>query len=243
MKVEIPIPRHFPRAAASARRASKPVPVGGLQRQVQRGVVVALVVLQRDRRLVGELADEVLAADLDPVHPELARRLVDQPLEQVRRLGPPCAAQRVNRHRVGEERLDLAVDRRRGVRSREEDAVQVRRNTGGEGGEVRAQVGLGGDVQPQEVAVRVQRELRRADVVAPVRVRLEGVDALAGPLDRPAELPGGPGQDRLFRVVRDLRAEPAAHVGRHDPQLVLGQSEDEGAQQQPDQVGVLARCV
>ena len=85
--------------------------------------------------------------------------------------------------------------------------------------------------------------LRRADVVAAVRVGLEGVDALAGPLDGPAELPGGPGQDRLFRVVRDLRAEAAAHVGRHDPQLVLGKAEDEGAEEEAGQVGVLAGCV
>ena len=76
-----------------------------------------------------------------------------------------------------------------------------------------------------------------------MRVRLEGVDALAGPLDGPAELPGGPGEDRLFRVVRNLGAEPAAHVGRHDPQLVFGQAKHEGAEEQADQVGVLARCV
>ena len=239
----MPIPRHFPRAAASARLSLEAIPVGGVQRQVQRRVVVALVVLQRDRRLVRELADEVLAADLHPVHPELHGRLFDQPLQQVGRLGPPRAAQRVDRHRVGEERLDLAVDRRRRVWSREEDAVQVRRDAGCEGGEVRPQVGLGRDAQSEEVAVRVQREMRRAEVVATVRVRLEGVDALAGPLDGPAELPGGPGQDRLFRVVRDLRAEPAAHVGRHDPQLVLGQSENEASEEQPDQMRVLARCV
>ena len=235
-------------AALSARRRFFPpgleaVPVGGLERQVQRGVVVAHVVLERDGRLVGELADEVLAPELDAVHPEFPGGLFDQPFQQVGGLGASRAAQRVDRHRVGEERLDLDVDRGGCVRSREEDAVQVRRDAGSEGGQVRAQVGFGGYAQPQEGAVRGKRHLGRADVVAAVGVRLECVETLAGPLDGPAELPGGPGQDRLLRVVRDLRSEAAAHVGRHDPQLVLREAEDEGAEEQPGEVGVLARCV
>ena len=85
------MPRSLPRAFRLLPCASaKPLVVDRLEREVERRVVVADVVLQRDRRLVGELVrlDEVLAPDLDPVDAQLARGLVDQALEQVGRLGP-----------------------------------------------------------------------------------------------------------------------------------------------------------
>ena len=60
------------------------------------------------------------------------------------------------------------------------------------------------------------------DVVAAVRVGHEGFGALGGPLDRPADLAGGPGDDRLLGIVEDLGAEAAADIGRDDAQLASG---------------------
>ena len=92
--------------------------VGQLHRLVQRRVVVAGVVEQRDRRLVREGADEVAPADLVLVDVQLARRGLDQALDDVGRLGPARAAIRVDRRGVGEHRGHFAVDRRRRVLAR-----------------------------------------------------------------------------------------------------------------------------
>ena len=77
-------------------------------------------------------------------------------------------------------------------------------------------------------------------MVAAVRVGHEAFGALAGPLHRAAHLAGRPGDDRLFGVVVDLRAEAAADIRRHDAQLVLRDVQHEGAHQQPDHMRVLA---
>ena len=94
--------------------------------------------------------------------------------------------------------------------------------------------------QRQELAVRVERQLDLGHVVAAVRVGDEGLRPRRGPLHRPADRLGGEGDEGLLGVVEDLRAEAAADVGRHHPQLVLGDAEHEGAHQQPDHVRVLA---
>ena len=75
--------------------------VGADQRLVQRGLVVAAVILQGDRRLVGEGIgrDEVAAADLDLVDPSLPRRDIDQALHQEGRFRPAGAAIGIHRGR------------------------------------------------------------------------------------------------------------------------------------------------
>jgi len=56
-------------------------------------------------------------------------------------------------------------------------------------------------------------------------------------------LAGGPGHDRLFGVVVNLRSETAADIGGHNPQPRLRDVQHKGAHQQADHVRVLARRV
>ena len=88
--------------------------------RVERRVVVARVDRQARRHRVRELLDEVLAAKLDRIHPELGRQSVHRPLEDVGRLGPPGSAVRVGRRRVREDagERDAVVRDRRTARSR-----------------------------------------------------------------------------------------------------------------------------
>src|SRR5262249_44138927 len=62
---------------------------------------IAAVIGYAERRLVRHRGggNEILAPELQPVHSELARRIVDQALDDVGRLGPPGSA--VRRRRVG----------------------------------------------------------------------------------------------------------------------------------------------
>ena len=99
------------------------------------------------------------------------------------------------------------------------------------------------DLERQELRVRVERQFDMGDVVAAMRVGHEAFRALGGPFDRAAQLAGGPGDDRLFGVMVDLRAEAAADIGGDDAQFRLGDVEDEGAHQEPDHMRVLARRV
>ena len=75
--------------------------VGELQRLVERLRVVADVVGENDRRLMREGRDEVLAPELGRIASGLARRLLDDALDQKGRLRPARAADGVDRHGIG----------------------------------------------------------------------------------------------------------------------------------------------
>src|SRR3546814_10521552 len=70
-----------------------------------------------DRRLVREgiRRHEVLLAQFDRVHLQLARRRLDDALDHIGGFRPAGAAIGIHRRGVGEHRLDLGIDRRRGV--------------------------------------------------------------------------------------------------------------------------------
>ena len=219
--------------------------VGELERLVERGLVVAGVVHQRDRRLIGEgvLGDEVLAPQLRRIAPGLTGRGLDDGLEQIGRLRPPGAAVGVDRRRVGVDRIDRAMDRRRLVLPGEQGGVEIGRDAGREGRQIGAHVRDRVDLQRGEVAVGIERQLGLGDVVAAMGVGEEALAALGGPLDRPAEPLGGEQADALLGVDEDLGAEAAADVGRDHPELVLGRDADERRDHQARDVRVLARGV
>ena len=217
--------------------------IEALQRLVQRRLVVPAVIEQGDGRLVRELVlgDEVLPPQVQRIHRQLLRGEVDHPLHQVARLRPTGAAVRVHGRRVREHGRDVDMDRRRAVRARQQGAVEVGRNAGREQRQVRAHVGDGLDPEPEDAAVRGERHLSIAVVIAAVRVGEEAFAPVGSPLHRARESARGPGHHALLRVDEDLRTEAASHVRRDHSQLVLGQSEHERGHQQPVHVGVLGR--
>jgi hypothetical protein len=140
---------------------------------------------------------------------------------------------------VRQRRPYVGVDQRRRVLAGQQRGVEVGRHGRGEGRQIRAHIGDGLDLQAQELAVLVERQLGMGDMVAAVRVGLERFAALGGPLDRPADPGRRPGDHRLFVVAEDLAAEAAAHVGGNDAQLVLGDAQHERRQDQAQHVRVL----
>ena len=192
---------------------------------------------------MGKLGDEVLPAQRDRVDPELMRRLVDHPLELEGRLRPARPAIGIDRHRVGEDRLDVHVDERRAVIAGHQRAVQPGRDRRRERAEIRAHVGMRVGADRGKIVVRVQRQLDLRHVIAPVGVGHERLGARTGPFHRAVQRLGGKGAERLLGVMKDLRAEPAADIRGDHPQLVLGDAQHEGPHQQPDDMRVLARGV
>src|SRR5207249_9834277 len=65
----------------------EPRDVRHLHHRIEGRVIVSGVVAERDRRLIGKLPDEVLAADAGWIELHFARSRFDQPLDDVGRLG------------------------------------------------------------------------------------------------------------------------------------------------------------
>ena len=94
--------------------------------------------------------------------------------------------------------------------------------------------------QAQHLAARVESQLGVGDMITAMSVRQERFGAVGRPFDRPLDLLGGPGADRLFIVDENLGAEAAAHVGRDYAQLVLRRDALKRRQHHPREMRVLA---
>src|SRR6516165_8596589 len=131
--------------AASCRflpTAGETRPSRDFERLRQRSIVVARVILQHHRGLVGEgvARDEVAPPDLDAIYAEIARCDVDQPLQHESCFGPAGATVGVGWHGVREYHPDLAVYRRGGIDACEQRAIKVGWNVGPERRDVGADI-------------------------------------------------------------------------------------------------------
>ena len=219
--------------------------VGGFESHVERLEIIAAVVGERHRRGVGEgvVGDEVAPAELHRVDLHLARRAIDEALDDIAGLRAPGAAIGVDRRGVGEDSLDLDIDRRRGVVAGEQGAVAPGGNRRREAAEIGPEIGQRGDTHGEELAVRVEGELRLGEVVARLVVGEEDLAAVGRPLDGTAKPGGEPQNQRLLVIERALGAKATAHIGCYHTQLVLGKLQDESGDQQPVHMRRLARCI
>ena len=180
--------------------------------------------------LVGHLVGPhvVAPAQLDAVDAELGRRLVDEALHVIVRLGPAGAA--VSRHRrgVGEHELRRHVQQRRAVDAHRVLHRVVGRHHRRRGADVGAEVAVAGDAQREEAPVRVEGELGGHLVVAPLLVGDEASRALVGPLHRAPQRPRRVREAHVLRVDRALHAEGAADLPGAHAHLVLGYAENVG---------------
>ena len=81
----MPMPRSLPRLRRFVAALVEAGVVGRLQRHVERGEIIAAVIGERDRRLIGigVLGDEVAPAQFGRVDLQLARRHVDDALDDI----------------------------------------------------------------------------------------------------------------------------------------------------------------
>ena len=86
--------------------------------------------------------------------------------------------------------------------------------------------------------LRVEGQLGRRDVVAALAVRQEGLGAVAGPLDRPAQLLRGERGHRVLGIEHRLHAEAAADIGRDHPDL-FGREAEIGGERVAERPGSL----
>ena len=217
----------------------KSLVVGKLHRLLERGVIVAGVIGHDHRRLVREFVDEVLAPQFGGILPHLPRADLDQPLDHEGRFRTPGAAIGVDRHRIGVDGIDLAIDLRDLVLARQQRGIEISRHRGRERRHIGAEIGDGLDAKTENLAVGIEGHLGVGDMIAPVGVGEERLRAVGHPFHRPPDALGRPQRHDLFGVNENLRAEAAADVGRDHAQLVLRRHADEGGDHQPRDVRIL----
>ena len=126
----MPIPSCFasPLLAAAPLLGAQLVVAGRAERQVERALVVAGVVVRMGHGRVRErvLRDEVPPPDLGRIHADLGREQVDRTLDRLRRLGPAGAAEGRDRRRVRHHRAALELDPRDRVDAARHQRRQVR---------------------------------------------------------------------------------------------------------------------
>ena len=186
--------------------AAELVDVELLEQLVERAVIVTRVVGDPERGREGELllGDEVLAAQLEPVHAELVGEAVHRQLDPVGALRPPGAADGVGAHLVREDAGDLDVDRRPLVAAAHHGEPE-RRDEWREQHHVGAQVGDGVGLAAGDRAVALRAERDRVDLIAAVVARGHVLGARLGPLDRAPEPLGEREHERLLAVDLQLR--------------------------------------
>ena len=199
------------------------------QRLSQRGAVIARIIFQHHRGLIGEgvARDKVAPADLDAIDSEIARRDIHQPFQYEGRLRAAGAAIGVGWHGVGKNHFDLAIDRRGRVSAGEQRAIEVGRDVGPERRDVAADIRQRRHPQPEELAVPVKRQLGMGDMIAALRIGLESFAAIGNPFDRPFQLTRGPGHQCLLGIDDLLAAKAAADVRGHHAQLAFRYAEDQ----------------
>ena len=174
---------------------------------LQRRVVLARVVVGARHGLVRELVDEVLAADVGRVHPDLDREHVDRALHQRRRLRAPGAAVGADRRRVGHDGVEVEVDLRDLVDARGHQAGQHRHQR--RVGRIGAAVGDHADLEAGDLAVAGAADLDVLHLRAAVlhldhrlRARLDVAHGLARACAPARRRRSAPGSTRCARRSR-----------------------------------------
>ena len=202
----------------AARGEARPVRL--VQRAVEQARKIADIEHEAKAVVVRQLGggEQIAPPHLVDADAKFARCRLDQPLHDVRALGPSRAAIRVHRRGVGDHPMHAVVDRGDAIHPAYDAPTRPRLDRRAELGLIRAQIAPGLDLQSQYAPFAVCGQRGIGHHVAPVRVRLERIAALACPLDRPAQCPRGLDHKRIFGIDEPLHPEAAAHILRHQPQ-------------------------
>ena len=216
-------------AAPLGVRAAQRGVVGGVERALKHGPIVAGVVDLAGRRREGKrlARDRVAPPHLGRIETAGVRRLVDQPLDEERGLRPAGAA--VGAHRRGrrDRAGHLDVDGADRVGARQAAGVVARVGRGRER-QVGAERRLDPRAQAADRPVGVERQRARRAGAARVLGREEIFLTRRDPLHRPSHAAREPGDQRLLAVWAPLDAEAAPDVGRDHPHAPLVETQHPG---------------
>ena len=171
--------RHF-EIAGDAETEQPPTPLRGFAPRIEPGLIGRLqchvervgeigdIDGHAQRRLVREAGDEVLAPELDGIDTQIMRRHVHQALDQIGRFRPPGAAIGIDRHHVGEHRIDRHRHFRDRIVAARRDPARRGRHDGRVARKIGPHIGERPDAQGNEAAVRIEAEIGAGHMVAAV---------------------------------------------------------------------------
>jgi hypothetical protein len=143
----------------------------------------------------------------------LPSRLVDQPLDNVDRLGKPRTAGDADRRRIGQHRADLQCYCRDAIhRARQMDVLKGLHP--GRANKISAGIGGARHPQAQKVAFRIERQRGRRLMVAGLMIGEQNLAAGRDPFDWPADAPRCPQDQHMLGIDEVLGAKAAADIGR-----------------------------
>src|SRR5215831_971936 len=221
-----PDTRDLPASATDISLVDQRLPIGYVQRAIERPLVVARVVRRAKRVRIRECLarHEVLVAHRYGVQLQFTRGSVHRAFDQQHRLWSACASVRTGAHGVGHHSRDLhrgVGDRVAARRLRQRPA----RWADCRGLQVRAQVAVVAHPQTCDGAVAVERQGHLGAHVASLLHAEEVLAARGYPFDWPFEVEGEPAGDGVLAVHVVLDAEGAAHVGGDHADAVFGHAE------------------
>ena len=219
------MPRSLPSRSLCCAPLGERRPFRRRHAQVHHLLELAGIEQELRRRRVGHRRrrHEIDAADGVGTHAELARRGIDETLEQISGLRPAGAAIGADRHGVGADAFDVDVDRADRIETGDEIG-RARRHEAAERRQISADIGEDRDAQAEEAALVVERELGARGVIAALIVGDKTFGAILLPLHRPRDLAARPDHERVLGIDEGLHAEAAADIGRDQAQLVLRRS-------------------
>ncbi len=199
-------------------------------RVVVAGVEIGLVLVGhqlagRERQLGFD--DQVLAAEVDRVEPEIVRDQVEQTLAEEVRLEPAGRAQGADRRLARHHHLEREGDVANAVRARQE-LHRLRRHHAAVGADIGAHVAPDMAAHAENAAVARAGDLELAIDLARVVGRHQVLAAVLDPLHRPAEQPRGERDEEILRIELAAHAEAAADVGLQHVDGVLADAEHLG---------------
>ena len=179
------MPRNLPARLASAARLAKPFQSASSCARASVPAKSPEVVDLAGRRRVGQRLrlDQVLAAQRVGRHADFARGVIDRALDQIGRLGATGAAIGIDRHGVGIGRAQPHIGGRNVVGAGRHAHAEPG-DVGRVAGQIGAHVGDDVELEREELALVVERELRGRDIVAAVAVAEEVLGAVAHPFHR-----------------------------------------------------------
>ncbi len=232
-----------PAARARLRLArGEALPLGEIERLLDDAAELAAVIDLPHRVGIGHLLrrDEIAAADLGGIEAELARCGVEQPLDEIDRLGPPGAAIGRGRRGMRQHRVQVEIDRLDVVDAGRDPGPDHELDDDPDRARIGAHVAERVDAIGQHLAVGIERELGMALDIAPVRRCQKLLDPLRRPFHRTLQQPRGIADDEILGIEAGLHAEAAADIADDDAHL-LGRQAEQIAQRVARAGGHLAR--
>ena len=202
--------------------------IGDLERLVEDALEIAAVIGDagggRERHL--RRLDEIALAQRQPVDAHLVGGAIDQPLHVIIGLGPSGAAIGAHQRGVGQHGLDVDGHQRRAIDAGDVLADVERERDRRDAGDVGAEIAVARDLDREELAFGVERQLAVDLLRAAVAVGQKAGRALVGPFHRTAQRLRRMQDADIFGIVDVLHAERAADIGGQQVDLLVRHLQD-----------------